>query len=216
MKPSTQRGGSTAHASCLSLTCVYIRRLCSQIYTQLASVMSKVFFPGSNPAVQALSIWGIFAGEHANAGDTAATIRHMPGRAMATNIDRDCAYRAHQHCLSVCLPALCSAAPTVGFVSRPVGALIFGHMGDTRGRGLCLLISVILMGVPTVSQTHSCSCTRVLCIELLPLGVRMLMCVWCELKIYRLPHGCMGRFPHSQCLVCHSLSPAACLELPNS
>jgi MFS family permease len=38
----------------------------------------------------------------------------------------------------------------VGFISRPVGALLFGHMGDTRGRGLCLLISVILMGVPTV------------------------------------------------------------------
>lgn len=33
------------------------------IYTQLTSVMSKVFFPASNPAVQALSIWGIFAGE---------------------------------------------------------------------------------------------------------------------------------------------------------
>jgi hypothetical protein len=31
--------------------------------TQLTSVMSKVFFPGSDPAVQALSIWGIFAGE---------------------------------------------------------------------------------------------------------------------------------------------------------
>jgi hypothetical protein len=34
-----------------------------QIYTQLTGVMSKVFFPGSDPAVQALSIWGIFAGE---------------------------------------------------------------------------------------------------------------------------------------------------------
>jgi hypothetical protein len=39
----------------------------------------------------------------------------------------------------------------VGFISRPVGALMFGHMGDTRGRGLCLLVSVVLMGVPTVS-----------------------------------------------------------------
>eukprot|EP00775_Hariotina_reticulata_P003883 gene3883-4138_t len=68
------------------------------IYTQLASVISKVFFPGSDPGVQALSVWGIFA---------------------------------------------------VGFISRPVGALLFGHMGDTRGRGLCLLLSVILMGVPT-------------------------------------------------------------------
>jgi hypothetical protein len=34
-----------------------------QIYTQLTGVMSKAFFPGSDPAVQALSIWGIFAGE---------------------------------------------------------------------------------------------------------------------------------------------------------
>jgi hypothetical protein len=38
----------------------------AQIYTQLTSVMSKVFFPGSDPAVQALSIWGIFAGETNN------------------------------------------------------------------------------------------------------------------------------------------------------
>lgn len=45
-------------------------------------------------------------------------------------------------------PSICTHA--VGFVSRPVGALLFGHMGDTRGRGLCLLLSVILMGVPTV------------------------------------------------------------------
>jgi MFS family permease len=48
----------------------------------------------------------------------------------------------------------CCASATfpfaVGFISRPVGALLFGHMGDTRGRGLCLLLSVILMGVPTV------------------------------------------------------------------
>jgi hypothetical protein len=38
----------------------------AQIYTQLTSVMSKVFFPGSDPAVQALSIWGIFAGTFMN------------------------------------------------------------------------------------------------------------------------------------------------------
>jgi MFS family permease len=50
------------------------------------------------------------------------------------------------------LPCLPTPLPcTVGFISRPVGALLFGHMGDTRGRGTCLLVSVILMGVPTVS-----------------------------------------------------------------
>jgi MFS family permease len=65
--------------------------------------MSRVFFPGSDPAVQALSIWGIFA---------------------------------------------------VGFISRPVGALLFGHMGDTRGRGLCLLVS----GARSTSSSSSCCC----------------------------------------------------------
>jgi hypothetical protein len=38
----------------------------------------------------------------------------------------------------------------VGFLSRPAGALLFGHIGDSRGRGMCLLISVCVMGIPTV------------------------------------------------------------------
>ncbi|WIA17470.1 hypothetical protein OEZ85_014310 [Tetradesmus obliquus] len=38
----------------------------------------------------------------------------------------------------------------VGFVTRPLGALLFGHFGDTRGRGITLLLSVLGMGVPTV------------------------------------------------------------------
>jgi MFS family permease len=46
---------------------------------------------------------------------------------------------------------LCSvAAAAVGFVARPLGALLFGHFGDTRGRGITLLLSVLGMGVPTV------------------------------------------------------------------
>eukprot|EP00878_Enallax_costatus_P018375 GHUV01019343.1.p1 GENE.GHUV01019343.1~~GHUV01019343.1.p1 ORF type:complete len:409 (+),score=85.82 GHUV01019343.1:278-1504(+) len=69
------------------------------IYTQLAPVISKVFFPEENAAAQAMSVWGVFA---------------------------------------------------VGFLARPAGALLFGHLGDTRGRGTCLLFSVLLMGVPTV------------------------------------------------------------------
>lgn len=40
----------------------------------------------------------------------------------------------------------------VGYISRPAGALIFGHLGDTKGRGTCLLISVLVMGIPTVRQ----------------------------------------------------------------
>lgn len=62
-------------------------------------MLSRVFFPPGNPALQALSFWGVYA---------------------------------------------------VGFVSRPAGALLFGHLGDTRGRGFCLLVSVLVMGVPTV------------------------------------------------------------------
>lgn len=38
----------------------------------------------------------------------------------------------------------------VGFLSRPVGAIMFGHLGDTKGRGVCLLWTVLLMGIPTI------------------------------------------------------------------
>jgi MFS transporter, MHS family, proline/betaine transporter len=36
-----------------------------------------------------------------------------------------------------------------GFVMRPVGSLIFGHIGDKLGRKLALTISVMVMAVPT-------------------------------------------------------------------
>jgi MHS family proline/betaine transporter-like MFS transporter len=38
----------------------------------------------------------------------------------------------------------------VGFVARPLGAVFFGRLGDTRGRKLALLISIPLMGVGTL------------------------------------------------------------------
>lgn len=37
----------------------------------------------------------------------------------------------------------------IGFLARPLGALLFGHWGDTRGRREALAWSVILMAVPT-------------------------------------------------------------------
>lgn len=37
----------------------------------------------------------------------------------------------------------------VGFLARPLGALLFGHLGDTLGRRAALAWSVLLMAVPT-------------------------------------------------------------------
>jgi MFS transporter, MHS family, proline/betaine transporter len=36
-----------------------------------------------------------------------------------------------------------------GFLMRPVGALLFGYLGDSRGRELALMLSVMAMAVPT-------------------------------------------------------------------
>ena len=38
----------------------------------------------------------------------------------------------------------------MGFVVRPLGALLFGHIGDTYGRNNTLRIAIICMAVPTV------------------------------------------------------------------
>ena len=38
----------------------------------------------------------------------------------------------------------------VGFVARPIGAVIFGHMGDRIGRKSALIATLLLMGVGTV------------------------------------------------------------------
>ena len=38
----------------------------------------------------------------------------------------------------------------VGFVARPIGGLLFGHLGDTHGRKRALVIAMMAMGVATV------------------------------------------------------------------
>ncbi len=38
---------------------------------------------------------------------------------------------------------------SIGYLMRPLGALIFGHLGDLFGRKKMLIISVLLMGIPT-------------------------------------------------------------------
>src|SRR6185295_2823038 len=37
----------------------------------------------------------------------------------------------------------------VGFLARPIGAVLFGHLGDTVGRKTALIWSVMLMALPT-------------------------------------------------------------------
>ncbi|MEJ5022883.1 MFS transporter [Ochrobactrum vermis] len=42
------------------------------------------------------------------------------------------------------------ATYSVGFFARPLGGIIFGHFGDRVGRKSMLLITLMLMGVPTI------------------------------------------------------------------
>lgn len=41
------------------------------------------------------------------------------------------------------------SAFAVGFLTRPLGAVLFGHIGDTLGRREALSLAILLMGVPT-------------------------------------------------------------------
>ena len=38
----------------------------------------------------------------------------------------------------------------VGFIARPVGGLVIGHIGDAIGRRPAMLITIVLMGIATV------------------------------------------------------------------
>src|SRR5215470_18047371 len=37
----------------------------------------------------------------------------------------------------------------VGYISRPFGGVVFGHLGDRRGRRFVLVVTLILMGITT-------------------------------------------------------------------
>lgn len=43
------------------------------------------------------------------------------------------------------------ATYAVGFVGRPLGGMIFGHFGDRVGRKAMLILTLLLMGLPTVA-----------------------------------------------------------------
>src|ERR1700744_5062861 len=42
------------------------------------------------------------------------------------------------------------ATYSVGFFARPLGGIVFGHFGDRVGRKSMLLVTLLLMGVPTI------------------------------------------------------------------
>ena len=48
----------------------------------------------------------------------------------------------------------------VGFVARPVGAIIFGAYGDRLGRRRALILTVLLMAVPTTLMALLLTTTR--------------------------------------------------------
>src|SRR4051794_26026310 len=39
----------------------------------------------------------------------------------------------------------------VGYVSRPIGAFVLGHLGDTRGRKTVLIVCMFIMGISTMA-----------------------------------------------------------------
>ena len=46
-------------------------------------------------------------------------------------------------------------AAGAGFVARPLGSVLFGHIGDRRGRRPVLLASLVLTGTATVAAPSS-------------------------------------------------------------
>ncbi|MGC4096138.1 MAG: MFS transporter [Nitrospira sp.] len=68
------------------------------LFGYFAPVLSRLFFPASDPSLSLIATFGVFA---------------------------------------------------VGFLARPLGALLFGYWGDTKGRRTALAWSVILMALPT-------------------------------------------------------------------
>ena len=68
------------------------------LFGYFAPVLSRLFFPASDPSLSLIATFGVFA---------------------------------------------------VGFLARPLGALLFGYWGDTKGRRAALAWSIILMALPT-------------------------------------------------------------------
>src|SRR3546814_18261624 len=53
------------------------------------------------------------------------------------------------------------ATYSVGFFARPLGGMVFGPFGDKVGRKSMLLITLVMMGVPTILIGLIPSCDRI-------------------------------------------------------
>lgn len=43
------------------------------------------------------------------------------------------------------------ATYAVGFIGRPLGGIVFGHFGDRVGRKAMLILTLLMMGIPTIA-----------------------------------------------------------------
>ncbi len=68
------------------------------LYGHMAFIISKLYFPATDPTTQLLATFGVFA---------------------------------------------------VGFVFRPLGAVMFGYIGDRYGRRAALVLAIMMMAIPT-------------------------------------------------------------------
>ena len=142
-------------------------------YAQLTTTLKKVFFPTNNDTAQSLAFWSVYAvGE---CPQRCAIANRGVRRTRWCHPDRWTAVLHSIYGMYACMPptlrGLLSPSPTpsssssppppsprtAGFIFRPLGALIFGHIGDTYGRIRSLTISIVCMRCP---QSSSGACCR--------------------------------------------------------
>ncbi|MBS0604470.1 MAG: MFS transporter [Verrucomicrobia bacterium] len=84
----------------------------------------------------------------------------------------------------------------IGFISRPIGGLFFGHIGDRYGRKIAMLVSIIMITIPTLGMS------------LLPESSNMLI-MPCLLLFLRLLQGILtgGELPGMVCYLTEGVPP---------